>query len=414
MLVAMTLLAQTALAQTATTSVTVEQAVELARTSNEDMEVARQQIERSRAIRRETLAGLLPRISAGLSGSLNGPEVTIGDRTVTQKWGWGGNLTGSVVIFDGSLYPAYSETGELLEASENERAWVEHTLEFEVEQAFYLLAAAQEELAVAERTIELREAYLERAEALSAQGVALPIDVARARNQFLSAQQAVLSSRARVGNLADALSILLVREPDGELRAAAKDSILAPPEEGSADLPIRADIAAQQNFVQSLEDRKDSVWWSLFPTVDLRANGRVGPASFTAPDGFAWTIALNLSWLIYDGGARYARMDAIEAETRQAELRVERARREVDADEIRALRDWRTAFEAIEVARENVEVTREAYDMAVARFEAGLATSIEVNDASEQLVQAEQQLVARELENRLAASQYRYVIGIPR
>jgi len=77
------------------------------------------------------------------------------------------------------------------------------------------------------------------------------------------------------------------------------------------------------------------------------------------------------------------------------------------------LRNWQTAFEAISVAEENVVVAREAYDMAVARFEAGLATSIEVNDASEELLRAERELVSTQLENRLAASQYRYVTGIP-
>lgn len=391
------------------TELVLSDALEKATAEHEDLEIARQQIERSRALRREVFARMLPSVSGTLSGSLNGPEVEVAGRVVTQQWSWGGSLTGRLVLFDGSLYPAYSETGELLRASERERDWVEHTLAFEVEQAFHSLAAAQKALEVAERTVELREAYLKRTEALSRQGIALPIDAARARNQFLVARQALLEAENRLRNLADALAVLLVMETDGTIRVRLEGE---PPAPESADSSARADIDAQRDFLASLEDRRSSVWWSLFPTVDLSATGRAGPPSFNAPDGFSWAISLNLNWLLYDGGARYARMDAIEAEAEASRLRIQGAERNARADQVRAFRDWETSYEAIDVARENVEVTREAYDMALARFEAGLATTIEVNEASEQLVLAEQALVTAELESRLSESQYRYVLGI--
>lgn len=390
----------------------IEEARAEAVKANEQFQILEKRIERSQTIRRQALAGLLPEVGLGLSGTLNANEVELQGRVITPRFDWGGNAYASIMLFDGRQYPLYSEAGLQEEATRKLSEWGRHVLSFEVEQAFYELAAAERELEIAEATVKLRQAYADRAKALAEQGIAIPLDAARAESQVLVAAQTLVNAKARLGNASDALAVLMGKELNSEFRANVSEGERVALPEGGVNLAARRDLEAEEIFIQTIEKQESSVWWSLFPTLELRGIGRVGPESLSNPDTFLWAVSLNLNWILYDGGARYARAEQLSIETEIARLELANLERSVGADQVRAMRDWRAANEAIEVARKNVEVSQNAYDMANARFDAGLATSIEVTEASDELFRAQLSLVQSELEADLAASRYRFTQGI--
>lgn len=380
--------------------------------SNEDFRIAEARIERAQALRREALSGLLPQVGLGLTATINGQEIVLQERVVTPRFDWGGSAYASIMIFDGRQYPTYSEAGLQVEAIEKQAQWTRHILGYEVEQAFYALAAAERELEIAENAVNLRRAYADRAKALAEQGVAIPLDAARAESQVLVAEQTVLAARARLGNQADQLAILLGQEPGVGLRVDATKETRPTPPDGLEGTANRRDLETEAILIEALKKREDAIWWSLLPSLELRTTGRVGPQSLSNPDNFLWAVSLNLNWLLYDGGARFARARAISAETEIATLELASNERRVKGAYAGALRDWKAAFEAIRVASRNLEVSRSAYEMATARFDAGLATSIEVTEASDELFRAELTLVQTELAADLAASRYRFARGV--
>ncbi len=387
---------------------TLDAALEELEGSNEEWEVVAERIEQSRALRREVQAGLLPQIRASGSTTYNGEEVEFGDSVVRRRIDWSAAGSASVTVFDPSIYPLVSQASKNVEVAELTGEWQRRTLRFEVEAAFFELAAAQRDVQIAEQTVQLREAYVKRAKALEASGIALPLDVARATAQKLEAEQAALEASALLGNRADALAVILGRAPTGELRAATLRRELAPPE-SELDVPTRRpDLQSDRVAIDALQSLETSRWWTLAPRFDLQGDLRFGPPSFTSPDGVTWSVTFSATWLLYDGGARYARIDSVQSQLRESALLLQLAERSADAQVVEALRAWRTAYQAISVAEEQVAVARQAYDMTVARFESGLATSIEVTESSDQLFRAESNLSRARLNADLAAARARY------
>lgn len=397
--------------ETTATELSLDQALERTRAHNEEWEITEERIRQSRAVRRQARAELMPSLVADGSVTAYGREIEFNGNTVQPRFDWRVSGTASIVVFDGTKYPLVSRAGELLEATEAQAKWQRRTIEFETTTAYFVLAAAQEQVAIAEKTIELRERELERAEALLDAGIAVKLDVTRARTNLLDARQSLVAARAQLGNASDSLAVVLGDQPGSNLRAElGADDVRMPPEQVDVSLERRADFDATQRRIEAARLEEQSIWWSLFPTVDLSANGVVGPpTTFGRPDGYRLSLTLNATWVLYNGGARYARLDQAESRVREQQLEYERSLREANAGISRALRDWEAAVSAVDVARQQVDAAQETYDNAVARFESGLANSLEVNDASQQLFQAKVLLNQRILDARTAAAEFDYL-----
>jgi multidrug efflux system outer membrane protein len=382
---------------------------------NEVWEITEARVEQARAARREAWAALLPSIALSASGTRYGEEIDFGGRQVRPQYDWAASGRVSIAIFDGTRYPLLERSGELLEATKALSKWQRSTLLFEARQSFYLLAAAQHSVDIAQRTLELRQAQLERAQALLDAKIAVKLDVERARAQMLEAKQALLEARALLGNADDALGALLAREPGASVRARVDDAALpTPPEAAPLDrIDERPDFKAVKNQIRAVELSEEAIWWSFLPLVELRADARTGPESaFSNPDGFTWSMTLSATWLLYDGGARYAQLDGLEAQVKEEKLQYQSDLRQARVGVRQALRDWKTADAAVAVARQQVEAASQAYETAQQRFEQGLDTNIDVIQASETLFRAETTLNRRTFEARVAAAEYRYLVGL--
>ncbi|MDF1566259.1 MAG: TolC family protein [Deltaproteobacteria bacterium] len=402
-------LASPAPASAAEVRLTLEEALAEVREKGEGWEIAALRVEESRALRREALSPLLPSLSLGGSGVWNGVTVDIGGSSFRPRYDWDATARLSLTLVDPALYPSYRAAARQTRAAEARAAWIRAELLFEVEQAFFQLAALEEELSIARRAAELRATYVERARALIASELALPIDLARARASQLEAEQLVLDAEGRLGSGADALALLLGRAPDGGLRASF-DTTLPPeqPPEAAPEVPPggRADLRGLKLSLEARRLQIDRRWWSLFPALSLSGQVGLGEPSFTSPDGYSGSITLSLRWTLYDGGATYALLAAERARARIEELELSRATRRAEAEMSRARRDWRLSFAVIGVATEKLEAARQAHEMARARFEAGTADTIEVDEAADALLRAEVDLNRARLRARIARAAY--------
>lgn len=399
--------------------VTLESVLEQAREKNETWAITEARIDQARGMRRQALAALLPSLSANASVTRNGNVVEFGGSQVQRQYNWGVSGRASIAIFDGTKYPLLSRSGKLLEASEALAQWQRGALDFEVTQAFYLLAAAQSRVAIAERTVELRQAQLERAEAMLDARLGVKLDTELARTQLLESEQDLLEAKAMLGNAADSLGVLLVISPEVDLRtdldATDLDSATAAPpaKVDFTSLKERGDLRASQLQIDAIELNKRSVWGGFLPIIELSSGASLGPSNaFSNPDGFDWSVTLSASWLLYDGGYRYGQLDQLSAQVTESTLLYERELRQANAGLRRALRSWRTAAAGVTVAQQQIIAAEQAYESANARFENGLNTSLDVADAADRLFQAEISLNQRIFDARTAAAEYQYLLGL--
>lgn len=392
---------------------TLEQAI--ARAGEQDnvrLEVFRARIERARARVDEARAALLPTLRVSATGTRNGQEIRIGDRVFLPRYDWGANGAASVVLFDASLYPGLRQSQRLAEQVQADVTWRRRVLAFEIEQAALVLMAAQREVEIVTETIELRGQDVARLRALVEAASAVPLDVARAEQLVLEARQRLLDAQRARGDAAAAVRILAGKSPEGGLRlegslaAWAESAALEPGEELGEALGRRQDFVAQAYQIEANRLAEDSVWGQLWPQLTLSANGRLGPSTVGNPDGFLWSVSLNLAWVLYDGGARTARAAQVEQQTR--ELRAQRRVQLLEASDevLRVRREFEAARGSVEVATQQVELARRALQMAQRRFEAGVASSVELRDASQARLDAE--LALNQAHLRLATARARH------
>ncbi len=397
---------------------TFEELAERARAeSNVRTEVWRARLGQARARQQAARAALLPQVRVDATGTRNGQQIEVGGRVFQPQYNWSANGNASVTIFDGSIYPTYTRSKVLVDQTELQNEWLARSLSFEIEQAALLLLAAEQSVVITEETIALRQEDVAQAKALVAAQSAVPIDVARAQAQLLIAERALLDAQQNVADAAAALEILLGESPDASVTiAGALGERAALGDEDLLDLKAlqqlerRPDVRALNLGVEVTELAYDSVWWSLFPQLSLSANGIFGPQTISNPDGFFWSVSLNASWLIYDGGARYARLDELDEQVRELEASRRVAILEALDEVGQVRREWETSSSRVQVAQRQVDVAERALVLARRRFEAGVATSLEVRDASQDLFNAELDLNAATLALAAAKARARYLL----
>lgn len=390
---------------------------------NEEAALGRARVARSKAEKRAALAGLLPQLSLSLLGRRNDEEVRLGERVVRQQYDWNAGARASMTLFDGTRYPLLGRAGTLLKATEAQAAWAQAELGFAVAQSFYTLAGARREVAIAAEAVSLRAQWLQRAEALLSSGVAIALDVARAHTQKLEAEQTRVEAMALAGDAADALATWMGRTTGEGLEIADG----SPPEgvdaaqvggqaPKSPDLRAerRPDLEAARLSIEAVRDEKDAVWWRALPRLELVGDASAGRASLSSPDGLQWSVSLAATWQVFDGGGRGAELTAIDARVQEQTLALRRAERQARSALRGALRSWQSAQAARAVAVQRVALASQVRDLAAARFEQGLASSVEVSDA------AERHLIARLSESRtltavqVAAARWHLLRGVMR
>lgn len=275
-------------------------------------------------------------------------------------------------------------------------------------QAAHGARAAEEVVVAAEQAVESARELTRSAERRVAAGTSAPLDALRARTEQVRRESELARARAELDRARLALGILLGRE--APVRVALPALEAAPPgaEAGALvdeALARRPELEAQAAQVDAAEAGVRSAWARLAP--QLAASGSVFASDVAYPTGEkdGWRAALELSWPLYDGGARYGRR-------RQAEAALSGARAAAEAERLTVVQEVRDGARELEVARERLrlaetqrQLAAEAAASARRSYEAGVASSLDVIDANDRLYLADTGLAdarARLAQTRLA------------
>ncbi|MGE5507973.1 MAG: TolC family protein, partial [Chitinophagales bacterium] len=126
----------------------------------------------------------------------------------------------------------------------------------------------------------------------------------------------------------------------------------------------------------------------LRPTVTLVASENL-QGSELADLSDSWMVTLNASYTVFDWGAAKARLAQAEANARGLELRVKGLQDQILVEVQQAYQALLEARERIPVAETNVTQAKENLSITQIRYEAGLATTVDVLDSQMLLTQSE-------------------------
>jgi outer membrane protein TolC len=300
----------------------------------------------------------------------------------------------------------------------------------EVVTAFYQALLAKERTRVLQKRVERSQETLqevstrvERGVIPKAQRLGANVELSNARTQRIEARNAANLARDQLKR-----TIGLSPERPIALRGSLEDQRTDGLQEVSLEtismsnavdqaIENRPDLQRARLNVELQKLQTESARASYFPRVEAVANfnysGRVpddrsqilttDPQDPTNPfyfreqqrgffaDDFwnpSFSVGLQLNWDLFSGFQRSARVQQAEIERRRAEIQRNRLRRAVKLEVRKALRDLENARERIESQRANVRRAELNYDHMSKRVNEGVASQIELREASEQLDQS--------------------------
>ena len=369
-------------------SLTIERAVELAVTRNEraaiadtTTEVAEARLSRSRSV-------FFPRVDVS--------SVYRNDSAADTRNQLSATAFLTQPLFDARAFPLIRQARLERDATRLTATETKRLLGFDAAVSYVETLSFEQVLLAARNRREFARTSLEDVRARFEAGLVSSNDVTRAELELATAERGVAQASGNVQDSRIQLANLLNIETPPETLAVPEALLAAaatPPSVGDADVAAavdrRVDIAATRTRVEALRAFADEPLARFLPSLTFTAQSRNindGPISQREQDGF---FGVTMNWAAFDAGIRRSERAERMALVRGAELQLQAARRDVErqmrgsavqlATEQAALRE---ATAAVRAARRNAEETNELYRQ-------GLASALELADATQQLFEAE-------------------------
>lgn len=390
---------------------TIESAVALAVARNERAAIAETTVEAAEARIRRARSAFLPRLDIG--GNWRNEFDRGTDRTLS---------TSALVtqpIFDARVFPLYraarfERDAVALTATETKRL-----LGYDAAATFLTTLSFEQVLLAAQNRRAFAQTNLDDVRARFEAGLVSSNDVTRAELELATAVRGVAQALGNVQASRIDLGTLLKTEVDEALAAPRDifDAAADPPEVTPAVIAAaqsrRSDLAARRARVEALRAFADEPAARFFPSVLATAQTRNindGPISNRNNDGF---VGVSFAWPVFDAGLRNAERAERTALVRGAELELALDLREVEREMRSAAVQLATEQAALREARAALVAARRNADETNALYREGLASALELADATQRLFEAEVAEVTAMYRMALAYLALREAAGVP-
>jgi outer membrane protein TolC len=384
---------------------TLEEAFRLALRNHETFRISEEALFRVRLLREKAWALLLPTLRIqGTFTIYDQPDLAFdlgGGRRVTflSKNAFNGDGFFTMTLFDARSLPALHQTKIQARAAEQTTAFTQADLLYEVARAYFGVLAAQRLVEINRHTVQVNEEHLRDAQARLKAGELIKLAVTRAEIEVVKAKRELDRAENALKAGQALLAFLIGTRAVGRLTRPVPPATLRQgiPKLQAEALRARRDLAAAKHEIESARKGVDTAWGAFYPTLNVAATGHA-----THVTGFAGRILtaqtlFTLGWTIYDGGTRYAELKEKHSLLRESILKHSQLSRSIEREVTEAYLNLKTAESALFASKRELDLARENHAMVMARFRAGLATTIEAVDAATALATAEASVLREEL-----------------
>ncbi len=250
-------------------------------------------------------------------------------------------------------------------------------------------------------------------------GVASAFDVLRAQTQLDNNRQALIQSRNQLLIAKNGFANTVGVDPSTPVDLADIPEIPALPPLDEATLLAQAFDRRPEYFQSDTNILKATknvrlARRNLEPFLNASVTGAYNitePAFGTNKD--TGSAGLTLSVPLWDGGATREAVKAARADERQSLIQKDQFVRGIKAEVQQAIIAVRDAFERQSTTAQTVTQAREALRLANVRFQAGVGTQLEINDAQTALTQAETNQVNARYDYLSALARLNRAVGEP-
>ena len=402
-------------------SITLADCINTALENNPMMRIARENIDKSKAIIDEatslgmpklTIQGVYTRVDQVPVADFNGNSIKLGtqDSKIADLV-----LTQPIDIF--SLVKTGRRVAKLSKSSAQydlDQATNDVTLETKT--AFFSVLRAQAFQKVQEDTVAQLEAHLKDAQLHYDAGTIARFDVLRAETELANARQGLIAGQNGVELAKSALNNVMGRpvatlidlvEPESpgspkiELAACTDAASRSRPEVLRANTQVRMADETRKLAVLSGRPRFNLLW-------DYNRNF---DATIFNPRPSSWRALVTTSISVFDGGMTKATVDQASSDADNARSLQQQVTQAVTLDTQQAYLNVNESRNRIQVAETALDQAREAMRLAQVRYQGEVSTQLEVLDARAALTQAETNHVNAKFDYQLALAELERAVG---
>ena len=290
------------------------------------------------------------------------------------------------------------------------------------EEAVYRVVAAVLDVVTTRQFVEVAEQglsntreHLRIAETLETAGMGLASDVLRAKVAVASAEGAKVTAgnRLEIARRRLALAMGEPGAPPVEFSGPPPEfPDPAPPLDNASGTAARADLLASSlrvaNAGSNVELRKSE----YLPEVGFAGGYQVDAEdSPFSPDNRSWTVAVGLTWNLFDGMRREAEVGKAAAERRRAQAYDRGMRDQAAFEAAQAELGVKEATLRAEIARAALASAEEGVRLLTSRYENRLGRMVDLLDAQTALDAARAARIRAENDVRLSRAQRLYASG---
>ncbi len=273
---------------------------------------------------------------------------------------------------------------------------------FEVAEAYYRLLDALSQEEAAQSTLTDAQTVQRAIEARLANGLATLPDVLEARAATAQARYELASIRGLEDIAHGVLANVLDVAPSFPFRV---EDVSTAPLPATVEEPVQtiiaralsqrpdllADVARLRSTDASIRGARAAYYPTLSFSGDWGHRNSYGSQNFNpliSSHIYPYSAQLNLSWTIFDGGARRNELARAESQRREAQAQVAVSRNQIEDEIWTAYSNLKTTQGQREAADALLEAAEESYSAATRSFQAGVRTFIDVTTAQRDLARA--------------------------
>ena len=395
--------------------ITVDEAVEIALRRNPRLLQAYSRIEMAEHNRLSAYGSLLPSVNTffSYSNSSTGRLDALSQGIVATSYST--RLQANYTLFDGWGRLTNLKGARLGVVEQNARyRESEFQIIQQVKQTYAAAVATRDLVAVEERRVQRQADQLEFVRQQLELGRATRSDSLRSQVDLNNAQLDLLNARnnarTRTFELTEVVGseTLLGPTAEAELAVAAipftRDELFA-----MADVTAPS-LQATSAAVEAAEAAVSSARSSYLPTISVGAGYGWANQEFP-PSNRSWSIGLSGSYPLFNGFQRETQLFRARATADQARQEERAARLNLSSLLDARYATAQSALAGVDLAEQTVELSEESLRIVQARYQEGLATILELQDAQITLTQAEIDLVSRRFDYENAVATIEALLG---
>ncbi|MES1172080.1 MAG: TolC family protein [Bacteroidota bacterium] len=400
---------------------TLDQALSMAKKSNRNLVAERARLVQAQVTVDRAWTVLFPTVAAQAKYARNNIEVgfpspkLMRDLTIQPLNQLDAAVSFTLPLLVPAAYPGLKAVNMNERATQENVKVTENAILFGVAQAFYAAAIADEVQVARQSSVGVARATVSNAQTRFDAGSVTKVDVGRAQLALLRAEQAEREAKLASEQTYRALATLIQTDEPFRVRAASTprnaEAAHASTEDLANVLSLRPEFRAIEAVIKAEEAEKRSHAWRWAPSLSGFGNARAFNYDNFIGARHSWVLGAQLDWVLYDGGVRDTQRRLAAAQAMESIARAEVLRDTIRDDLTNGRRQLETKNQAQQTFERAVELARETLELVRIQYEAGHSTQVDLLQAQDNLVAAQEALAQAHFDVAVADLSLRRAAG---